>query len=100
MIRTLLKNTDIQISYDPEVRAAYIGVRAGKVTCSREVKPGIVMDLDGKGRLLGVEVIDPARIEVATRVVLKNLSSKFHIPALAAVRPEALPRLYARPIAA
>ena len=36
----------------------YIRLRAGTVAESDEVRPGVVLDFDSSGRVLGIEMID------------------------------------------
>jgi len=47
-----------ELRYDKEADALYIRVRRGVIAESREVAPGIIIDLDEKGRILGIEVLD------------------------------------------
>ncbi|RYE30939.1 MAG: DUF2283 domain-containing protein [Hyphomicrobiales bacterium] len=46
-------------TYDPEVDAFYLYFGCSAVSESVEVRPGIVLDFDAEGRLLGIEVLDP-----------------------------------------
>jgi uncharacterized protein YuzE len=46
------------VKYDPEANAAYIRFSPERVEESEEVAPGIVLDYDGKGRIVGMEVLD------------------------------------------
>jgi uncharacterized protein YuzE len=36
----------------------YIRLRAGTVAESEEVRPGVVLDFDEQGRVLGIEMLD------------------------------------------
>lgn len=36
----------------------YVRLNAGTVVESDEVRPGVVFDLDAKGRVLGIEMLD------------------------------------------
>jgi uncharacterized protein YuzE len=45
------------VAYDPDADAAYIRFSAGKVEESEEVSPGIVLDYDGEGHIVGMEVL-------------------------------------------
>jgi uncharacterized protein YuzE len=47
------------VKYGPEANAAYIRFPPEKVEESEEVSPGIVLDYDAKGRIVGMEVFDP-----------------------------------------
>ena len=48
----------MKIEYDPKADAMYIRLAAGEVVDSDEVRPGVVLDLDAQGRVLGIEMLD------------------------------------------
>ena len=48
----------MKIEYDQQADAMYIRLRAGTVAESDEVRPGVVLDFDSSGRMLGIELID------------------------------------------
>ena len=48
----------MKIEYDQQADAMYIRLRAGTVAESDEVRPGVVLDFDSNGRVLGIEMID------------------------------------------
>lgn len=48
----------MKIEYDQHADAMYIRLRAGVVADSDEVRPGVVLDLDTDGRVLGIEMLD------------------------------------------
>lgn len=57
----------MRVTYDPSARAGYIyltgTIEPGGVKTSvpvRECNGNIVLDFDGDGRLVGIEVLDPA----------------------------------------
>ena len=58
----------MKISYDPEADALYIEFQEGTAAKTKEVEEGILIDLDDKGKLLGIEVIG-----VKERMSLKEL---------------------------
>ena len=49
----------ISTKYDPEADALYVLVADDKSTVaeSREVEPGVILDLDQQGSLVGIEVL-------------------------------------------
>lgn len=49
------------VAYDPEADAAYIRFSTGKVEESEEVSPGIVLDYDEAGHIVGMEVLHARR---------------------------------------
>ena len=48
----------MKIEYDPKADAMYIRLKAGTVADSDEVRPGVVLDFDTEGRVLGIEMLD------------------------------------------
>ncbi|MBK9441561.1 MAG: DUF2283 domain-containing protein [Comamonadaceae bacterium] len=48
----------MKIEYDQQADAMYIRLRAGVVAESDEVRPGMVLDFDAQGRVLGIEMLD------------------------------------------
>ncbi len=47
-----------KISYDKDADAMYIKVDKGKYEVSEEIENGIILDLDKKGKILGVEILN------------------------------------------
>lgn len=52
----------MRISYDPKVDALYIRLRQGKIEDSDEVAKGVVVDYDGEGSLLGIEIMGASAV--------------------------------------
>jgi uncharacterized protein YuzE len=50
-----------KMSYDPQADAAYITLADGVAIESDEVAPGIVLDFDAQGRVLGIEVLHASK---------------------------------------
>jgi len=48
----------MKIEFDPKADAMYIRLLAGEVTESDEVRPGVVLDFDVNGCVLGIEMLD------------------------------------------
>ena len=50
----------IRTSYDPEADAMFVwfGGEGVKSVETQEVAPGIMLDLDSEGRVIGIEVLD------------------------------------------
>lgn len=51
----------LKVTYDPEADVLYLA-RAGREEQVVEVAPGINLELDEKGELLGVEVLNASRL--------------------------------------
>lgn len=43
---------------DPSAQAEYIGVRKGVIVYTRELRNGLNIDLDARGNILGIELIN------------------------------------------
>jgi uncharacterized protein YuzE len=48
----------MKVKYDKEVDILYIHLSEGKVVESDEEKPGIILDYDAIGNIVGIEVIN------------------------------------------
>jgi uncharacterized protein YuzE len=47
--------------YDPETDALYVHFASAPVVESEEVSPGVMLDFDTEGRIVGLEVLDARR---------------------------------------
>jgi len=52
---------EFRISYDRVADALYIKLKDDKVACSDEVSPGIIVDFNDKGEIVGIEVLGFSR---------------------------------------
>ena len=56
----------MKISYDPKADALYIKFQDGSTARTRKVEEGMLIDLDGGGSLVGIEIIGmKGRIPIA-----------------------------------
>lgn len=62
----------MKVTYDPQVDIARILLNEATIAESDESKPGVIMDYDAAGNLVGLEVLDasrrvaePRKVEVA-----------------------------------
>lgn len=55
----------MNIEYDPEVDALYVRLSQRKIVESEQVQPGIVLDFDEDGKVVGVEVLHASRRDLA-----------------------------------
>ena len=60
------------LEYDGEADAAYLRLGEGRVAETIEVERGVLLDLDEKGRVVGVEVLEASRR-------LGSVVSKLHL---------------------
>jgi len=49
----------IEVTVDTKARAAYVRVRFGTIHQTLEHSPGVMLDVDAEGRLLGFETLLP-----------------------------------------
>ena len=47
----------MKVQYDPSADAMYIRLAEGTVADSDEVRDGVVLDYDARGKVLGIEVL-------------------------------------------
>ncbi|CAA2099280.1 hypothetical protein MBUL_00067 [Methylobacterium bullatum] len=64
----------MKTSYDARVDALYLGFSDETIVESEEVRPGIIFDLDGEGRVVGIEILD-ASVHMARGADLKALAA-------------------------
>lgn len=86
-----MKVGSLTISVDAVAQAIYIYLRPTKGFRSyrqEEPRKGVIVDFDAEGRVIGVELLGPGRLDL----VVKQLIPKYHIPALRQVlaRQEAI----------
>lgn len=53
----------MKFDYDPTVDALYVTLSEAEVIESEEVQPGIILDFDDAGKVVGVEVLNASRRE-------------------------------------
>lgn len=56
----------MKITYDKRANALNVSIRPGLVAKTAEVAPGVLLDIDKKGRTLNLEILG-AREKVGTR---------------------------------
>jgi uncharacterized protein YuzE len=64
----------VRTTYDKTADALYIRFAETAVVESEEVRPGVMIDLDSEGRIVGVEILDASR-QVATGADLARASA-------------------------
>ena len=68
----------MKVQIDREADALYIRLREGAIVESEEVRPGLVLDFDGNGEIVGIEVLDASRHmnpEELASVTVQNLTA-------------------------
>lgn len=63
----------MRTEYDPEANAIYVRFSDEQVDHTEEIKPGIIMDYDARGRVIGIEMLDAKTI--LSEAALKSLAA-------------------------
>jgi uncharacterized protein YuzE len=58
----------MKLKIDKENDALYLRLDEAKIVESEEVEPGVILDFDDKGRVVGIEML-----HLSTRVTAENL---------------------------
>jgi uncharacterized protein YuzE len=48
----------MKTEYDPEANALYVKFSDDKIERTEELRPGIILDFDGRGHIVGIEMLD------------------------------------------
>jgi len=51
----------VRIEYDSKADAMYIWLRKAKYDVSEELAENVIIDLDKRGRIIGIEVLDASK---------------------------------------
>ena len=54
---------EYRVKYDPLADALYIKVKEGEVSDSLELREGLIVDLDDKGEVIGIEILNFSKIK-------------------------------------
>jgi len=65
----------MKVNYDAHTDTLTIELKAGKVAESDESKPGVILDFDDQGNLLGLEILDASRRVDETKAVQIEVSA-------------------------
>jgi uncharacterized protein YuzE len=52
----------METTKDEKLDVAYVRLRNGKVAKTVEIKPGILLDIDSSGEVLGIEVLSVSKL--------------------------------------
>lgn len=81
----------MKVTYDPEVDVLRILFSAAAIHESDEDKPGVILDFDKDGNIVGLEVLDASRQEPSLRRIRRrrmNSPSKMATTGVAPTAPE------------
>lgn len=59
----------MRIEYDPKVDALYVRLNDSAIIESEQVQPGIILDFDVSGKVVGVEVLNASKRDTASMQV-------------------------------
>jgi uncharacterized protein YuzE len=59
----------MKLEFDPVADAAYFEIATGDVFRSEEIKPGVILDFDTDGNVLGVEVLSISKRSASTPTI-------------------------------
>ncbi len=81
-----------EMKYDPASHMAYIKFRDGVVVETREESSHIMVDLNSRGHLIGVEIFSPKSLKYEARIttVLRRIAKEFGEPRLREIKPQML----------
>ena len=66
----------MKIEYSKEVDALYIKLREAKITDSVDIEEGVTVDIDEKGHIVGLEILDASEkldISDLVNISIENL---------------------------
>ncbi len=59
----------MRIEYSKDVDALYIRLREARIVDSRDIEEGVTIDLDEKGHIVGIEILDASeKLELSNLV--------------------------------
>jgi len=65
----------IRVEYDSKADAMYIWLRKAKYEISEELAENVIIDLDKRGRIIGIEILDASK-NVGKQLVNKILNTE------------------------
>lgn len=63
----------MKFGYDPDTDSLYIDLSSTPGADSQEVAPGVVLDFDAEGRLVGIDIDHASRLVDLTRLEAEGL---------------------------
>lgn len=65
----------IRVEYDSKADALYIWLRKARYEISEELAENVIIDLDKRGRIIGIEILDASK-NLGKRLVNKILNTE------------------------
>ena len=63
----------MKISYYPETDSLYIDLSSGTSADSKEVDPGVVLDFDDEGQIVGIDIDNASKVVDLSRLEAEEL---------------------------
>jgi uncharacterized protein YuzE len=51
----------MKLEFDPQADAAYLEIAAGEVEHSEQITPGVIVDFDAQGDVVGIEILSVSK---------------------------------------
>ncbi|MBI2334486.1 DUF2283 domain-containing protein [Candidatus Daviesbacteria bacterium] len=80
-----MKKTKQKIYYDKKTDVLWFNIRSGAEDEYREISPGVSVELNKKGELLGIEILNASRV-LGTKLGFKPTSLDYSTPILNRIR--------------
>ena len=61
----------MKLEFDPQADAAYLEISDAEIETTKQLKPGIIVDYDAQGQIVGIEVLS---ISKRTNAPLKKVA--------------------------
>ncbi len=58
----------MKLEFDPQADAAYLEISDAEVETTRQIEPGIMVDYDAAGHIVGIEVLSISKRTVITPI--------------------------------
>ena len=84
------KSINFNISFDPVAGAMYIRLSNNKIMETIELEDEVVVDIDAQRKLVGMEFLNPSKINVQ----LKQIVKVFNSPVLTFFKPNKLQKAF------
>ena len=69
----MVEGTAMKLHYYPETDSLYIELAETPGATTEEVRPGVVLDFDAEGRLVGIDIEDASRVINLRRLEVESL---------------------------
>jgi uncharacterized protein YuzE len=86
----------VSIEFDPKARAAYIRLKSGKIAKTVEKSENFLLDLNARGELLGIEILNPHELSRNDfKSLFVQISRKYKTLNARYIHPEFVPDVFA-----